>query len=147
MWDVYLVCLVMWDVWWGGTFSDGMFWEWDVLSCGTFREWDISRAGPLVMGRFESGTFQELDLPLVMGRFENGTFQELDLLYVPLILCTNVLNKTKYSKNLLVSFIFFLLYRFVTICFVVYYLQNHSLSCYTVWKNIFLIVVKRNLQA
>jgi hypothetical protein len=24
--------------------------------------WDVSKAGPLVMGRFESGTFQELDL-------------------------------------------------------------------------------------
>jgi hypothetical protein len=32
--------------------------------------WDVLRVGRLVMGS------------LVMGRFENGTFQELDLLYV-----------------------------------------------------------------
>jgi hypothetical protein len=30
---------------------------WDVL-----KEWDVPRAGPLVMRRFGSGTFQELDL-------------------------------------------------------------------------------------
>ncbi len=42
--------------------SDGTFLEWDSLCRGTFWEWDVSRVGPLVMGSFESGTFQELDL-------------------------------------------------------------------------------------
>jgi hypothetical protein len=45
---------------------------WDVLrverfksrtfSDVTFCEWDVSRAGRIVMGRFESGTFQKQDL-------------------------------------------------------------------------------------